>query len=145
VRPIAGRLVPRHLGAHLILDDTYNANPASMAAGLAVLAEQHGRRVAVLGGMGELGDASDAAHTRVGAIAAGHGLPLITVGDAAQRIGEGYCAAGGNSWSHAADRAAAVALVRSLLAQGPSTVLVKASRSAALDQVVRGLFEGVPA
>jgi UDP-N-acetylmuramoyl-tripeptide--D-alanyl-D-alanine ligase len=144
VRPVAGRLVPRHLGAHLILDDTYNANPASMAAGLAVLAEQQGRRVAVLGGMGELGDASDAAHARVGALAAGHGLPLITVGDAAQRIGEGYRAAGGNAWSHATDRASAVALVRSVLAQGPSTVLVKASRSAALDQVVRGLFEGVP-
>ena len=143
VRPVAGRLVARHLGAHLILDDTYNANPASMAAGLAVLAEHQGRRVAVLGAMGELGDASDAAHLRVGALAAGHGLPLITVGDAAQRIGEGYRAAGGNAWNHATDRAKAVALVRGILAQGPSTVLVKASRSAALDQVVRGLFDGV--
>jgi len=142
VRPVAGRLVPRHLGPHLILDDTYNANPASMAAGLAVLAEQHGRRVAVLGAMGELGAASDAAHERVGALAAGHGLPLITIGDAAQRIGEAYRAAGGNAWSHATDHAAAVALVRDALTQGPSTVLVKASRSAALDQVVRGLFEG---
>ncbi len=142
VRPVAGRLVPRHVGAHLILDDTYNANPASMAAGLAVLAQQQGRRVAVLGAMGELGDASDAAHARVGALAAGHGLPLITVGDAAKGIGEGYRAAGGNAWNHATDHAGAVALVRGVLAQGPSIVLVKASRSAALDQVVRGLLDG---
>jgi UDP-N-acetylmuramoyl-tripeptide--D-alanyl-D-alanine ligase len=145
VRPVAGRLVPRHLGDHLILDDTYNANPASMAAGLAVLAEHGGRRVAVLGAMGELGDASDAAHARVGELAARHGLPLITVGDEARRIGEGYRAAGGSTWSHAADRPGAVALVRAVLAAGPSTVLVKASRSAALDQVVRGLFEGAQA
>jgi UDP-N-acetylmuramoyl-tripeptide--D-alanyl-D-alanine ligase len=145
VRPVAGRLVPRHLGDHLILDDTYNANPASMAAGLAVLAEHAGRRVAVLGAMGELGDASDAAHARVGELAAHHGLPLITVGDGARRIGEGYRSAGGSTWSHAADRSGAVALVRAVLANGPSTVLVKASRSSALDQVVRGLFEGVQA
>ncbi|MBA3697272.1 MAG: UDP-N-acetylmuramoyl-tripeptide--D-alanyl-D-alanine ligase [Planctomycetes bacterium] len=143
VRPVAGRLVPRHVGAHLILDDSYNANPASMAAGLAVLAQQSGQRVAVLGAMGELGDASDAAHARVGALAASHGLPLITVGAAAQRIGEGYRSAGGSAWNHASDHAGAVALVRGVLAQGPSTVLVKASRSAALDQVVRGLLEGV--
>lgn len=142
MRPVAGRLVPRHLGAHLILDDTYNANPASMAAGLAVLAEHQGSRVAVLGAMGELGEASDAAHVRVGALAAQYGLPLITVGEAAERIGEGYRAAGGSAWNHAADRAHAVTLVRRILAQGPSTVLVKASRSSALDQVVRGLFDG---
>jgi UDP-N-acetylmuramyl pentapeptide synthase len=79
---------------------------------------------------------------RVGELAAAHGLPLITVGDGARRIGEGYRAAGGASWEHAADRAAAVALVRAFMAQGPGTVLVKASRSAALDQVVRGLLDG---
>lgn len=143
VRPVAGRLVPRHIGKHLILDDTYNANPASMAAGLAVLAQQPGQRLAVLGAMGELGEASDAAHQRVGALAAEHGLPLITVGEAAHRIGDGYRTAGGTVWNHAPDRAGALALVRKVLAQGPSTVLVKASRSAALDQVVRGLLEGV--
>ena len=143
VRPVAGRLVPRRLGAHLIIDDTYNANPASMAVGLAVLAEQGGQRLAVLGGMAELGDASDAAHVQVGALAAQLRVPLITVGDSASRMGDGYRGAGGTKLSHAADRATAVELVRRALLEGPTTVLVKASRSAGLEHVVRGLLEGV--
>ncbi len=143
VRPVAGRLVPRHLGAHLILDDSYNANPASMAAGLAVLADHGGQRVAVLGGMGELGAASELAHRQVGERAAHLQLPLITIGDAAVHIGDGYRSAGGTAWQHVADREAALGLVRRMLASGPTTVLVKASRSAGLDQVVRGLLEGV--
>ena len=143
VRPVAGRLVPRRLGAHLIIDDTYNANPASMAVGLAVLAEQGGQRLAVLGGMAELGDASDAAHVQVGALAARLGLPLITVGDSALPIGEGYRGAGATMWQHASDRAVAVELVRRSLLEEPTTVLVKASRSAGLEHVVRGLLEGV--
>jgi UDP-N-acetylmuramoyl-tripeptide--D-alanyl-D-alanine ligase len=145
VRPVAGRLVPRRLGAHLILDDTYNANPASMAVGLTVLAETPGRRLAVLGAMGELGEASAAAHVRLGAQVAAHGLPLVTVGAAARGIGDGYQAAGGTHWQHADDHAAAVVVVRAALAAGPTSVLVKASRSAALDQVVRALLEGQPA
>lgn len=143
VRPVAGRLVPRRLGAHLILDDTYNANPASMAAGLAVLADHGGPRLAVLGGMGELGEASVAAHVDLGALAARLGLPLITIGDSARPIGDGYVSAGGTTWQHAADRTAALGLVRRALTQAPTTVLIKASRAAGLEQVVRGLLEGV--
>jgi UDP-N-acetylmuramoyl-tripeptide--D-alanyl-D-alanine ligase len=142
VRPVAGRLVPRRLGHHLILDDTYNANPASMLAGLQVLADQAGQRLAVLGGMGELGDASATAHAQVGAFAAKLGVPLITVGDAARGIASGYQAAGGPSVQQAADRPAAVALVRAALGRGATTILVKASRSAGLEQVVRGLLDG---
>ena len=70
-------------------------------------------------------------------------LPLITIGDAAVRIGDGYRSAGGTAWQHVADREAALGLVRRMLENGPTTVLVKASRSAGLDQVVRGLLEGV--
>lgn len=142
VRPVAGRLVPRRLGQHLILDDTYNANPASMAAGLQVLADQAGLRVAVLGAMGELGDASASAHAQVGAFAAKLGLPLITVGEGARGIADGYQAAGGPAVHQVADRAAAVTMVRSMLGRGATTVLVKASRSAGLEQVVRGLLDG---
>jgi UDP-N-acetylmuramoyl-tripeptide--D-alanyl-D-alanine ligase len=93
--------------------------------------------------MAELGEASDAAHVQVGALAARLGLPLITVGDSALPIGEGYRGAGGTMWQHASDRAAAVELVRRSLLEGPTTVLVKASRSAGLEHVVRGLLEGV--
>lgn len=140
VAPIAGRLVPRHLGNHLLLDDTYNANPASVFAGLAVLAHAPGRRLAVLGHMGELGDASLAAHRQIGAEAARLGLPLIAVGADAAAIVEGCRAAGGSDAEAVTDVAAAVLAIRRHLALGPTTVLVKASRSAALEQVVQALI-----
>lgn len=140
VAPIAGRLVPRHMGAHLLLDDTYNANPASMFAGLAVLSRAPGRRLAVLGHMGELGDASVAAHRQVGVEAARLGLPLIAIGAEAAVIAESCRAAGGIHAEEVADVAAAVAVIRSHLAFGPTTVLIKASRSAALERVVQALI-----
>ena len=142
VRPVAGRLVPRRIGAHLILDDTYNANPASMLAGLAVLAGYVGERLAVLGHMGELGAASVDGHARVGAEAARLGLPLIAVGPLAVDIIAGYRAAGGSACQVAATRDEALALVRQRLAISPVTVLVKASRSAGLEQLVKALEAG---
>lgn len=140
VAPVAGRLVPRRLGEHLLLDDTYNANPASMFAGLAVLARAPGRRLAVLGHMGELGEVSVDAHRQVGVEAARLGLPVIAVGSGAAPIAESCRAAGGAEAEEVADVAAAVAAIRSHLALGPTTVLIKASRSAALEWVVQALI-----
>jgi UDP-N-acetylmuramoyl-tripeptide--D-alanyl-D-alanine ligase len=141
-RPVAGRLVPRRIGAHLLLDDTYNANPASMLAGLEVLAGYPGARLAVLGHMGELGAASAAGHARVGAEAARLGLPLIAVGPLAAGIAAGYRAEGGAECREVASRDEALVLVRQRLAAGPTTVLVKASRSAGLDLLVKSIEAG---
>jgi UDP-N-acetylmuramoyl-tripeptide--D-alanyl-D-alanine ligase len=140
--PVTGRLVPRRLDSHLLLDDTYNANPASMASGLAVLASYPGNRLAVLGAMGELGSAADQAHREVGALAASLGVSLITVGIGARLIGEGYRAAHGPSHQHADDRVEAQTMVRAQLVAAPQTVLFKASRSAGLETLVRALLEG---
>ena len=140
VLPVGGRLVLRPWGPHRLLDDTYNANPASMIAGLEVLAGQPGAHLAVLGAMGELGAEHDAAHARVGAHAAGLGIPLIAVGGRAVRLVDGYRAAGGSgSATLVADPAAAAALVRARL-DAPATILVKASRSAGLERVVELLL-----
>ncbi len=142
VRATPGRLRPLRVGGHLLIDDCYNANPASMRAGLAVLASQNGRRLAVLGHMGELGDASAAGHAQVGAAAAQAGVALITVGPLAEPILEAYRAAGGSDGRHAAERsAAAAATVAWLRAAGPASVLVKGSRSAHLEETLSGVCE----
>lgn len=135
--PVAGRLVPRPWGRHLILDDTYNANPASMIAGLHTLAAQTGAKLAVLGAMGEMGADADAAHRRVGAEAHALGIPLIVVSEAAAVI-----AATCPGAMVVADASAAVAEVRRRVTAS-TTVLVKASRSQRLERVVEGLLAEV--
>jgi UDP-N-acetylmuramoyl-tripeptide--D-alanyl-D-alanine ligase len=132
--PVAGRLVPTPWGRHLILDDTYNANPASMIVGLRTLASLPGAKLAVLGAMGELGADSAAGHRRVGAEAAALGIPLVVVGEAASAMLDGCPGA-----LLVTDTAAAISVVRARLATATHTLLVKASRSQRLERVVAGL------
>jgi UDP-N-acetylmuramoyl-tripeptide--D-alanyl-D-alanine ligase len=92
--PVAGRMRPHWLSPHhLVIDDTYNANPDSMRAGLQVLAEllaellaesaQGGVTIAVLGDMGEVGHDSVAFHREIGAFARQLGIThLFAVGEA---------------------------------------------------------------
>ena len=139
VEATTGRLSSLSLGPHTIYDDSYNANAASMIAGLNFLARLPGACLAVLGGMGELGDASAEEHRRVGAEVARLGLALITVGPGGTLIGQAFCLAGGRDYEHCIDADAATAVVLHRLTVGPRKVLIKASRAAQLDQVVRSL------
>jgi UDP-N-acetylmuramoyl-tripeptide--D-alanyl-D-alanine ligase len=109
-------------GARL-LNDAYNANPASMAAALRALAAlDAGRRIAVLGVMAEIGEASDAEHRAVGELARELGVEVVAVGV------EAY---GG---TEVADLAAAVEALGEL---GPrDAVLLKGSRVAGLERMV---------
>lgn len=143
VQPGKGRLLLRRISGHLLYDDSYNANPSSMAAGLHVLARQPGARLAVLGAMGELGQTSADLHRQVGRLAASLGVSLLSVGAGAKPIAEGYLATGGRDHEHATDHAEAVAAVLARMRTGPLAVLVKASRSAGLDQVVRGVEQAL--
>ncbi len=79
-----------------IINDTYNANPASMSAGLATLASMSGsQKIAVLGDMLELGDQSVSAHTELGSLAAQTGLAfLLVVGSFAEHIAGGAASSG---------------------------------------------------
>ena len=131
----------------VVVNDAYNANPASMSAALDTLAgigERSGRRtVAVLGEMKELGDSSPDAHTEIGEYAATLGVDvLLVIGEPAGAMVDG--AAKVTSWSGTAvsveDRAAALAWLRENVAAG-DVVLVKASRGAALELVAEGLLE----
>ncbi len=123
-----------------VLDDSYNAAPASMRAALAVLASLPGRRVAVLGEMLELGEGHESGHLEVGREAAGVADLLFVVGKAARPIAEGAREAGlaSNRVIEVADRQAAFDALRPRLAPG-DVVLVKASRGAGLDRLVDDL------
>ncbi len=127
--------VVRLTGDVTLVDDTYNANPASMDAALRLLAEMPGRHVALLGDMLELGSESAPAHERVGHLAAERLDMLFTVGDLAAAIAQTAAADGMAAARHLPDReAAASALIAAL--QPGDVVLIKGSHALALETVV---------
>ena len=135
----SGRLRRYVAGGVVVFDDTYNANPESMAAAIDTLAEtplpQAGsRRFAVLGRMGELGPHAAEAHLKVGRLAAERGLHVVAVGEGAEGIAEGAGKA-----EHFPDGAAAAAWLAANARAGDA-VLFKASRSAAIERVMRQAF-----
>jgi len=136
VRPAPGRLSWRraHNGARL-LDDTYNANPTSLRAGLELLASVQARRWLVLGDMGELGRGSEQLHFAAGEDARALGIErLYAVGPLAREAAKGF----GTGAVHFADVDALVAEVRERLAPDVA-LLVKGSRSSRMERVVAGL------
>jgi len=141
VQAVKGRLQfkkTRH-GAWLI-DDSYNANPSSVHAGIGVLAQLEGRKWLVFGQMGELGDFADEAHTEIGTFARAHGVErLFAVGKHAELTVRSFGA--GAEWF--ADTAALSQAVDAVLAPDVR-VLVKGSRSNRLERVVEALGAAAP-
>lgn len=137
-RPVAGRGVWMTApGGARILDDSYNANPTSVRAGLEVLARRPGTRIALLGDMGELGPEGPALHEAVGRQARALGIDVLcTVGPLSRSTARGF----GAGARHFDDMPEAIAALRLLLAPGVS-LLVKASHSAHLERVVAALTE----
>lgn len=125
-------------GGITVLDDTYNAQPASMLAALDLIAELPGRRLALLGDMLELGEASRAEHTRIGRRAAEVLDALVTVGEEARDLGVSAAAAGLGDVIQVASREAALAALRNRLRPG-DVVLVKGSHALGLEAVVAAL------
>ena len=95
---VKGRYLVHRGGPLTIVDDTYNANPASMAAGLATVARAFAgrRQILVLGDMLELGDGSTEEHHKVGSQTVARMQPalLVTVGPEARHIARGAVASG---------------------------------------------------
>lgn len=135
------RLVATHTreGA-LILDDTYNASPESTLAALNLLSELPGRKIAVLGGMFELGEYEKEGHEKVGIRAAEIVNQLITVGEHGKMISSAAIDAGLslNAITALDDVDQAVALLHTLLHEG-DVVLVKGSHSLRMDQIISAL------
>jgi UDP-N-acetylmuramoyl-tripeptide--D-alanyl-D-alanine ligase len=123
-----------------IVDDSYNASPASVCAALDLLGGLDGRRIAVLGTMLELGDGHEDGHRTVGAAAADVADLLMVAGEDATGIVDGARAAGMPPDDIVAvrDRDQALAILRPRLRPG-DVVLVKASRGVALDRLVDDL------
>ncbi len=133
---VKGRLQRRtgKLGAE-ILDDTYNANPDSVRAGIDVLAATIGRKLLVLGDMGEIGEASGQYHDEIGGYAKSQGIDrLFALGDAAQQAVRNF----GEGAKHFCNIEKLIAAVDKEL--GPeTTVLVKGSRFMKMERVVDAL------
>jgi UDP-N-acetylmuramoyl-tripeptide--D-alanyl-D-alanine ligase len=141
-RPVAGRCVWKRAGDILILDDTYNANPASVGAALAALAAGRGARraVVVLADMLELGDIGEEEHREVGrAVAASGAAEFIGVGRLARVAVESARQAGLAEAHHAGTFEDTVALLLKRLAPGDA-VLVKGSRGMRMERVVDALM-----
>lgn len=129
----------RHVRADglVVVNDAYNANPESMAASLrAVAAISGGRGVAVLGPMLELGDESQAAHHRIGRLAADLGFArVIVVGESA-----GDIAVGAGGIAEVVPDVDVATRTLSACLTGDDVVLVKASRGARLERVAQALL-----
>jgi UDP-N-acetylmuramoyl-tripeptide--D-alanyl-D-alanine ligase len=144
VRPGQGRMqLTRAASGALVLDDAYNASPASMAAALSALVtlRVQGRRVAVLGEMRELGPDSREEHARVGRLAGD--LPidlLVTVGTETGPLAAAARERGLDAVLEAPDAARALDALHDRVGSDDA-VLVKGSRAVGLDVVVRGLVE----
>jgi UDP-N-acetylmuramoyl-tripeptide--D-alanyl-D-alanine ligase len=123
-----------------ILDDTYNASPASSIAALNLLEELEGRSIAVLGDMLELGDYTDLGHRKVGLRAKDVVARLITVGSLARIIAEEALSAGMPAADVVAvdSNAEAIAALESIIESG-DIVLVKGSRGQSMEEIVAAL------
>jgi len=151
--PVPGRLQPIEFSSgSLLIDDSYNANPQSMEVALRILARLSARQpgnaerrlgIAILGDMGELGEASREAHRESGRLAATLGIDrLFAVGEQAESVVAGAVERGmdpghvfaTDDWKKATER-----LDRELL--GGERVLVKGSRAMRMERIVAHLTQ----
>lgn len=137
-RPIRGRLQTlAGVNGATIIDDSYNANPDSVKAAVAVLADAPDAKWLVLGDMGEVGDQGPAFHREIGEYARAAGVDrLLAVGDLATHSVVAFGAGG----VHYDDLDSLVEALMASLRPG-ATVLVKGSRFMAMERVVERLAE----
>ncbi|MCO8162087.1 UDP-N-acetylmuramoyl-tripeptide--D-alanyl-D-alanine ligase [Pseudomonas sp. 21LCFQ010] len=135
MQPVKGRTVV-HMAANgqRVIDDTYNANPSSIKAATDLLAGFAGRRVLVLGDIGELGDWAEQGHREVGAHAVGKVDALYAVGPLMLHAVNAF----GAGARHFATQAELIAALHGEQ-DSNTTLLIKGSRSAAMENVVAAL------
>ncbi len=139
VKPVPGRLslVCANAG-WTVIDDTYNANPASLYAALQVLASQGGEPWLVLGDMKELGNDSRKMHAELGDAARSLGVKrLFALGDASTATVDAF----GDMAAHFSSRDGLIKALRAQLKPGVAC-LVKGSRSMGMEHVVSAISNG---
>ena len=138
VEPVTGRLQPllSRFG-NIVIDDTYNANAASLKAGLEVLADCPGEPWVVLGAFGELGDESVRIHREIGESIKAKGIKrLLATGSLARHTVEAF---GERGAFFETQQALVDALTHELT--GREALLVKGSRAQRMEQVVGAIVE----
>lgn len=124
----------------IILDDCYNANPISMKASIDVLDMAIGRKIAVLGDMGELGEKAGELHREVGEYAASHGIDLVCgIGDLSKELVDGALKTASSTeglWF--ATKADFLDAIRDIIKDGDN-ILVKASHGMNFPEIVDAL------
>ncbi|MEO7431545.1 MAG: UDP-N-acetylmuramoyl-tripeptide--D-alanyl-D-alanine ligase [Dokdonella sp.] len=135
---VAGRLMRHaHASGAVLIDDSYNANPGSFAAAIATLADEPGERVLVMGDMAELGPDAERLHGEVGALAKRSGIQKLR---AVGKLSRAAVDAFKGDAIHFGDQAQLSDALRRDVREGV-TLLVKGSRSSAMDRVVDALLE----
>ncbi len=128
----------RGINGATIIDDSYNANPSSLRAGLKVLSEFGGRRLLALGDMGELGDAAQHAHSEAGIGARDMEIDQLFATGSLSKFAADSFGANGHYYS---EQEALIDALRPLM-QSDTTLLVKGSRSSHMERVADALCEG---
>lgn len=135
VQPVKGRTVSQIAPNGVrVIDDTYNANPTSVNAAVDILTGFTGRTVLVLGDIGELGDWAEQGHRDVGAYAAGKVSALYAVGPLMVHAVDAF----GEHARHFANQTDLIAALGTEQ-DTQTTILIKGSRSAAMENVVAAL------
>ena len=135
-RGVKGRLQLKKLpSGATVIDDTYNANPESMRAAVSVLAARKGRRLFVMGDMGELGDDAEAMHASIGEFAKRAGVDELFALGAMSAVAARSFGERGRHFASVEEVAQAVAGA----ATADATVLVKGSRFMRMERVVEAL------
>lgn len=140
VKAVPGRLQAlQGIAGSVLIDDSYNASPASFHAAIDVLAQREGRTVLIVGDMGELGELTAQAHAEVGEYAKQCGIDALwATGQYSALSVDSF----GESGQHFSQQIDLIDFAKKELREG-DTALVKGSRSAAMDRVVVQLKMGV--
>jgi len=141
LQQVAGRVNFSVISEQLtVIDDTYNANSASVSAGIDLLTQYPSERLLICGDMGELGHYAEQEHQTIGEYAQEHHINrLFTVGNLSQQATNAYNAASKNAGAeHFSDKQQLKSAISAYLGSQKSkvVVLVKGSRSAKMEEIV---------